>query len=380
MKRKLFLPSLVVVVLLAAVAGGIAARARAAASVKVETLQMAIPTLSVASPKQGDGRSEVVLPGSIQAFTEAPIYARTSGYLKRWHADIGTHVKAGQLLAEIDAPEVDQQLRQARADLATSEANAALAETTANRWKALLVTESVTPQETDQMIGNRNAKRAMVESARSNVRRLEDTQSFQRITAPFAGVITARNVDVGALVGVGTGSGTGRELFHLAATQTLRVYVKIPQSHSRSAVPGVEAYTTLAERPESRFKGTLVRTADAIDPLSRTLLAEVDIDNATGTLMPGAYAQVHLRLRSGGDPWIVPATALLFRAEGPRVAVVRGGKAELVPITIGRDLGTALEIASGLSADDQVVLNPPDSLVTGQAVNVASASAAAGGQ
>ena len=379
MTRKLFASALVVVTL-AAVAWGIASRARAAASLENETLRMAVPTVSVASPKQGDGLSEVVLPGSIQAFTDAPIYARTSGYLKRWHADIGTHVKAGQLLAEIDAPEVDQQLRQARADLATAEANAALAETTANRWKALLETESVTPQETDQMVGDRNAKRAMVESARSNVRRLEDTQSFQRITAPFEGVITARNVDVGALIEGGTGSGSGKELFHLAATQTLRVYVKVPQSLSRSAVPGVEAYITLAERPENRFKGTLVRTADAIDPATRTLLAEVDIDNATGALMPGAYAQAHLQLRSTAGSLVIPATALLFRAEGPRVAVVRGGRAELVPITIGRDLGIALEIASGLAGNDQIVLNPPDSIVTGQAVRLVPSGSAGGGQ
>jgi len=378
MKRKLLLPSLLVVAVLATVAWGIAARARAAASLKKETLQMAVPTVSVALPKRGDGIREAVLPGRIQAFTDAPIYARTSGYLKRWHADIGARVKAGQLLAEIDAPEVDQQLRQARADLATAEANAALAETTANRWKALLVTESVTPQETDQMIGDRNAKVAMVESARANVRRLEDTRSFQRIIAPFDGVITARNVDVGALIEVG--SGAGKELFHLAATQTLRVYVNVPQSYSRSAVPGVEAYITLAERPESRFKGTLVRTADAIDPVSRTLLAEVDVDNASGALMPGAYAQVHLQLRSTAGSLVVPATALLFRAEGPRVAVVRGGKAELVPIIIGRDLGTSLEIASGLAGREQVVLNPPDSIVTGQVVNVAPSGTAAGGQ
>jgi RND family efflux transporter MFP subunit len=380
MKRPHYYLALGAVALLGTVAWGLASRAKAAASLAKDTLEMAVPTVSVAAPKRSDGTTEVVLPGSIHAFTDAPIYARTSGYLRRWHADIGTRVKAGQLLAEIDAPEVDQQLRQARADLATAEANASLAETTATRWKALLVTDSVTPQETDQVIADRNAKRAMVESARSNVRRLEDTQSFQRITAPFAGVITARNVDVGALVEVGTGSGTGRALFHLAATQTLRVYVSVPQVYSRSAVAGVETAITLAELPGRRFKGTLVRTAEAIDPVSRTLLAEVDIDNATGALMPGAYAQVHLQLRSGGDPWVVPATALLFRAEGPRVAVVRDGKAELVPVTIGRDLGTTLEIASGLSGGEAVVLNPPDSLVTGQVVNVARSGSPGSGQ
>jgi RND family efflux transporter MFP subunit len=370
MKRKLYIPALVVFALLVTVAWGIASRVKAAASLEKETLQTAVPTVSVEQPKRSDGTTEVVLPGSLQAFTDAPIYARTSGYLKRWHFDIGAPVRAGQLLAEIDAPEVDQQLRQARADLATAEANAKLAETTAVRWKGLLESDSVTPQETDQKIGDHDAKHAMVESARSNVRRLEDTQSFQRITAPFDGVITARNVDVGALIDVGSGSGTGRELFHLAATRRLRVYVNVPQVYSHSATPGLAADIVLAELPGRRFQGTLVRTAQAIDPVSRTLLTEVDVDNATGELMPGAYAQVHLQLAPTADPLVIPATALLFRAEGPRVAVVRDGKAELVPITIGRDLGTALEIASGLSGNEAVVLNPPDSLVSGQVVNV----------
>jgi RND family efflux transporter MFP subunit len=376
MKRQIYVPFLVVVVLMVVVAWGISARARAAASLQKETQQMAIPTLSVASPKRSDGTTEVVLPGSIQAFTDAAIYARIGGYLKRWYVDIGDKVKAGQLLAEIEAPEADQQLRQAQADLLTAQANAALAETTAARWQALLVTDSVTPQETDQMVGDRNAKVAMVESARANVKRLEELQSFEKIRAPFDGVITARNVDVGALIQVGTGTGTGAELFQLAATRTLRVYVNVPQVYSRSAVPGVQTEITLAELPSRRFKGTLVRTSDAIDPRARTLLAEVDIDNASGELKPGAYAQVHLKLVSTAGALVVPATALLFRAEGPRVVVVRNGKAELVPITIARDLGTALEIASGLTGNEQIVLNPPDAIVTGQDVNVAPSAPA----
>ncbi len=219
-----------------------------------------------------------------------------------------------------------------------------------------------------------------MESARSNVRRLEDTQSFQRIAAPFAGVITARSTDVGALIEVGTGNGPGRELFHLATTDKLRVYVNVPQADSRSAVPGVEADLTLAELPGRRFKGTLIRTAQAIDPTSRTLLAEVDVDNTTGELMPGAYAQVHLRLRSSADALLVPANALLFRSEGLRLAVVREGKVELVAVTLGRDLGNAVEIASGLAGTEQIVLNPPDSLVSGQAVSVVPSGATGGGQ
>jgi multidrug efflux pump subunit AcrA (membrane-fusion protein) len=310
MKRVLFFLSLGAT-LLGIVAGGLAFRAKAAVSVERETLERAVPMVSVAQPIREDGTTEVVLPGSIQAFTDAPIYARTNGYLKCWYVDIGARVKAGQLLAEVDTPEVHQQLEQARADLA-----AAL-----------------------------------------------------RITAPFDGVITARNTDVGALVEVG--NGTGRELFHLAAIDKLRVYVNVPQTYSRTAVPGVEAELALAELPGRRFKGTLVRTARAIDPTSRTLLAEIAVDNATGDLLPGAYAQVRLLLGSGADLLFVPATALLFRPEGPRVAVVRDGKAELVAVTLGRDLGGALEIASGLVGNEVVVLNPPDSLVSGQAVRVA---------
>jgi RND family efflux transporter MFP subunit len=206
------------------------------------------------------------------------------------------------------------------------------------------------------------------------VRRLEETRSFQRITAPFDGVITTRNVDVGALIEVGTGNGPGRELFHLAATDRLRVYVNVPQAHSRSAVPGATAEITLAERPDKNFEGTLVRTAEAIDPVSRTLLAEIDVDNKTGELLPGAYAQVHLHLRGDSDPLVVPATALLFRAEGPRVAVLKDGKVELVGVTLGRDLGNAVEIASGLKGDEQVIQTPPDSVIAGQQVRVATRS------
>ena len=379
-RRGLYFLSLGLIAFFGTVAGGLVSRAKAAASLKQETLQMADPMVTVAPPKRADDATEVVLPGNIQAFTDAPIYARTNGYLKRWHVDIGARVKAGQLLAEIDAPEVDQQLQQARADLASAEANSKLAGTTAVRWKGLLETDSVSRQETDEKVGDLQAKEAAVESARSNVRRLEDTQSFQRIAAPFAGVITARSTDVGALIEVGTGNGPGRELFHLATTDKLRVYVNVPQADSRSAVPGVEADLTLAELPGRRFKGTLIRTAQAIDPTSRTLLAEVDVDNTTGELMPGAYAQVHLRLRSSADPLLVPANALLFRSEGLRLAVVREGKVELVAVTLGRDLGNAVEIASGLAGTEQIVLNPPDSLVSGQAVSVVPSGATGGGQ
>jgi RND family efflux transporter MFP subunit len=369
--RTLVVSTLVALPVLVAIGGGLAKRARAAAKLGKETRELAVPTVAVAPPAREDVAPEIVLPGNIQAFTDAPIYARTNGYLKRWYVDIGTKVKPGQLLAEIDAPEVDQQLHQARADLATAEANAQLARSTAARWKGLLESDSVSPQETDEKLGDLEAKTAVVESARSNVRRLEETRSFQRITAPFDGVITARNVDVGALIEVGTGNGPGRELFHLAATERLRVYVNVPQAHSRSAVPGATAEITLAERPDRTFQGTLVRTAEAIDPVSRTLLAEIDVDNESGELLPGAYAQVHLHLRGDQDPLVVPATALLFRAEGPRVAVLKDGKVELVDVTLGRDLGNAVEIASGLKGDEQIIQTPPDSVIEGQEVRVA---------
>ncbi|HTO45630.1 MAG TPA: efflux RND transporter periplasmic adaptor subunit [Burkholderiales bacterium] len=361
----------IALVFLAALVWGILPRLEATAALKKETQALNIPTVSVIRPKTGDASQELVLPGNMQPFVDTPIYARTNGYLKRWTADIGAHVKTGQLLAEIDTPEVDDQLHQARADLATAEANYKLAEKTAARWQALLKTESVSQQEADQTQGDMEAKKAALESARFNVSRLEKMQAFKRIYAPFDGVITARNTDVGALIDAGSGGGPGKELFHLASTQKLRVYINVPQFYSRDAAPGVEAGLTLTEFPGRVFKGTLVRTTQAIDAASRTMLAEVAVDNPTGELLPGSYAQVHLKLHSSNTAFIVPVNTLIFRSDGIQVAVVQPDqRVALKKILVGRDFGTEVEVMSGIEKEDAVVLNPADSLASGAQVRV----------
>jgi RND family efflux transporter MFP subunit len=286
--------------------------------------------------------------------------------------DIGTHVKAGELLAEIEAPELDHQLQQAKADLATADANLKLAQTTADRWTFLLKTQSVSRQETDEKIGDLNAKKAMVDASGSAVHRLEDLQSYEKVTAPFDGVITARNTDVGALIDAGANT-PARELFHLAATNRLRVFVNVPENFDSAAQPGAHATLHLAEFPGRTFTGTLVRNANAIDTASRTLLVEVDVENPTGELLPGAYVSVHLRMPGGGARGLtIPANTILFRSEGLRVGVVRQGHAQLVPIAVGRDYGNEIEVVSGLTLRDQVILNPADSLVSGEEVRVPS--------
>lgn len=374
-------------ILLAVIAGvvgalvvrGIHARMEEAAGVGRDTAEAAMPAVSVIYPKRGAPVDEVVLPGAIRAFIDAPIYARTSGYLKRWQADIGARVKAGDLLAEIESPEVDKQLDQARADLAVVEANYKLAESTAARWQDLLKTDSVSKQETDEKIGDFHARKAAVDASRSNVRRLEDLQSFEKVYAPFDGVITARNTDVGQLIDAGSGGQAGgqpRELFHLAATNRLRVFVNVPQLYSRSAGPGVTATLTLAEFPGQRFSGKVARTAEAIDMASRTLLAEVDVENADGRLLPGAFTEVHLKLRSKVASLLLPVNTLVFRSQGLEVGVVRGDKAQLVPIQMGRDYGVEVEVVSGIGEDDRVIVNPPDSLISGTTVRVAEAAPA----
>ncbi|MGO8790402.1 MAG: efflux RND transporter periplasmic adaptor subunit [Terriglobia bacterium] len=355
----------------AVVSRGINSRARATSIVTAETQDLAVPAVSVMQPQRGEPREEIVLPGNIQAFTDAPIYARTNGYLKRWYVDIGARVKAGELLAEIDTPEVDQQLDQALAELATAQANYQLAQTTAARYQSLLESDSVAKQDVDNAVSDAKAKKAMVDSAQSNVKRLEQLQSFEKIYAPFDGVITARNTDIGQLIDSGSGT-PAKELFHIAAINTLRVYVSVPQSYRRSASPGVEADLTLAEFPGRTFKGTLVRNADAINAASRTLLTEVDVNNPTGELVPGAYAEVHLKLPSTAATFLLPANAFLFRSEGLQVGVVREGKAALLPIVLGKDFGTQAEVISGLEGDEQVIVNPPDSLVSGEAVRIAA--------
>jgi RND family efflux transporter MFP subunit len=354
---------------------GISGRARADATLK-QVVQDSLPTVSVVKPKTGAANQDVVLPGNVRAYTDTPIYARTSGYLKKWYVDIGGHVKAGQLLAEIETPEIDSQLQQARAQLATAQANYQLAQSTAERWKELVATDSVSKQETDEKLGDLNAKKATVDAASYNVKRLEELHAFRMVYAPFAGVITMRNTDVGALIDAGANS-PGRELFHLAATNKLRVYVSVPQANSRMAVPGVVADLTLAELPGRTFTGKVVRTANAIDASSRTLLTEIEVDNSKGELLPGAYVTVHLKLATaaGNAPAMtIPVNTLLFRQEGLRVALVRDGKAVLQPITIGRDFGSEVEVVHGLQADDAVIANPPDSVVSGMPVRVQTAA------
>jgi RND family efflux transporter MFP subunit len=314
-------------------------------------------------PKLGAPSEELVLPGNMEAYTDTPIYARTNGYLKRWYVDIGAHVKAGQLLAEIETPEIDQQLRQARAQLATAEADSRLSKSTAERWKNLRKTDSVSPQETEEKVGDMESKNAM-----------EQTQSFQKIYAPFSGVITARNVDIGDLINAGS-SGTAKEMFHLAAVSQMRVYIQVPQMNARMALPGTPVELALPEMPGKLIAAHVARTSEAMDPASRTLRVEVDVDNAAQQLVPGEYVQVHIKLASPSSTLIVPVNGVLFRSEGISTVVVHGDHVELQPITIGRDFGDELEVTSGLSASDRVVINPPDSIVAGQKIQLAQGGA-----
>jgi RND family efflux transporter MFP subunit len=363
----------------AIVIAGILPRRRARAALKDRTNDLAIPTVSVVHPKLGAPLSEITLPGNIQAFTDSPIYARTNGYLKKWYVDIGARVTAGQLLADIETPEVDQELDQARADLNTAQANYNLSQITSARYQDLLKTDSVSKQDVDNANGDFQAKKAMVSSAQYNVKRLEELQAFEKIYAPFEGVITARNTDVGHLINSGNG-GPATELFHIAAVRTMRVYINLPQQYSQAAIPGITADLTLQEFPGRRFQGKLVRTSDAIDVATRTLLVEVDVDNPHGEILPGAYTEVHLKIPSGVPALIVPVSALIFHSDGLQVGTVQNGnRAALTSITLGRDMGSEVEVVSGLTATDSVIANPPDSLISGETVRVVTAGANADG-
>src|SRR5947207_1070959 len=360
--------ALMILLAVAAAFWGITTRARALAVVTRETRELAVPTVAVVAPEKGSPHEEIALPGNMQAFADAAIYARTNGYLKRWLVDIGAHVRPGQLLAEIDTPEIDHQLQQAQADLGTAQANAKLAQTTAERYRDLMRSDSVSQQDLDNANGNLEAKAAAVESARANVRRLEQLQSFKRIDAPFDGVITARNTEIGALIDSGSNA---RELFHVAAVQKLRVFVNVPEVYARAARIGLAADLTLKEFPGRRFEGTLVRTAQSIDVSSRTLLTEIDVDNPKGELLPGSYAEVHFKLPTPTSTLKLPVSALIFRADGLVVATVRNGtQVAIVPVTTGRDFGSSVEIVGGLTGAERVVVNPPDSLTDGQTVRV----------
>src|SRR5467141_4732694 len=313
-----------------------------------ETEALAIPTVAVFHPAIESGEEDLVLPGTMQAYVESPIYARTSGYLKKWYRDIGSRVRQGELLTDIDTPEVDQQLMQARADLNTAKANARLSEITATRYGELIKTDGVSKQEVDNASGDFEAKRAIVQSSEANVRRLEELESFKHIYAPFSGVITRRNVDTGTLINAGNG-GASQQLFSLAQTDPIRVYVSVPEAYAPSIRAGLGAFLELTQYPGQRFEGKVVRTAESIDPGTRTLLTEVDVPNHAAALLPGGYAQAHLQVKVTGARLAVPVNALLFRSEGLRAVVVDANhKTHLKALTIGRDYGTTLEVLQGL--------------------------------
>ena len=348
---------------------GVSSRAGALEKVARETRDRAVPTVDVITPTPGAPQEELVLPGTMQPFSDAPIYARTNGYVRKCYVDIGTRVHAGQLLADIDTPEIDRQLDQARAALSTAEANLRLAQTTADRYRDLMKTDSISHQDLDNANGALEARQAEVEAARANANRLDQLHAFGRIEAPFDGVVTARNTDVGALIDSGSNA---KELFHIAAVHRLRVFVNVPQTYSRSAKPGLQADITLAEFPGRRFTGVLARTSESIDVASRTLLTEFDVDNARGELLAGSYADVHLKLGTESTTYRLPVNAVIFGSEGLHVATVGAGDAVVItPIALGRDYGNSVEVLSGLSGNERVIVNPPDSIAAGEVVRVA---------
>jgi RND family efflux transporter MFP subunit len=350
---------------------GILRRTRADSVLAERTQELAAPTVTVAVPPKGAPVDSFVLPGNVTAWTDSPIYARTNGYLTHWYFDIGAKVKKGALLAEIATPEVDQQLSQAQADLATAEANANNARIQADRYTGLVKSNAVSRQDTDTFVNQAAATAAAVRSAQANVQRLSELQSFEKVYAPFDGVVTARAVDIGQLINQGAGQAAGTELFHMQAIQTLRVYANLPQNYSQTVKQGMKVDLTFAEHAGKIFQGTLARTADAIDPASRTLLVEIDVDNRGGELLPGSLAQVHFKTPTAGPVFVVPSAALIFRKEGMRVGIVADGNvARLVPVVIGEDDGANVQIVNGLSATDLVIQDPPDALIDGEKLTV----------
>jgi RND family efflux transporter MFP subunit len=365
---------LVAVVVLAllgfAIYSGIRSRAEADVKLVQATHAEAVPAVAVVYPTRGSAHQEIALPGSTQAYIDTPIYARTNGYLRKWFFDIGAHVKKGQLLAIIETPELDQQLQQARANLKNAQANLQIAQITAARWQNLLKTNSVSQQETDQAVSDLSSREALVASNEANVRRLEQLQDYEKIYAPYDGVITARNTDIGDLIEAGQNS-MPKELFHLDSISKLRVFIPVPEVYSEAVKDGERVALTLDEFPGRTFTGTLVRNSDAIDPATRTLNVEVDIANPDGLLKPGAYVFVHLVVPPDKGAVTIPSNTLLFRSEGLRVGVVRNGHVQLAPITIGHDYGSSVEVLTGLNPTDAVVVDPADSLESGEAVQIA---------
>src|ERR1017187_8051087 len=353
---------------------GIWSRVRARAALNTETAQAALTAVSVVSPKQTAPAEEIILPGNVQPYISSPIYARTNGYLKKWYFDIGAHVKQGELLALIETPEVDQQLEQARSNLLTAQANLELASITKTRYQGRLKTNAVAQQDVDNAEGTYNANKAIVDANQANVKQLQAMQSFEKIYAPFDGVITARNTDIGDLINSGSSSNVKTDLFQIAQPGTLRVYVNVPEEYSQGIKAGMTADLSLAEFPGRKFQGKLVRTADDINLTTRTLLIEIDVDNPTGTLLTGSYAEVHLGVPTQASTFLIPVNTLLFRTEGLRVGVVKDRKVELTAVVPGHDFGNQIEIVSGLKPHDQVIVNPPASIVSGQEVQIVQAT------
>lgn len=374
--RKYWLVAVIAVVVAAGLfLLGIRSRLRDTAKLRVVAAQMSVPPVSVALPKLAAPAQEVVLPGDVQPLISSPIYARTDGYLKKWYFDIGAHVKAGQLLAVIQSPEVDQQLEQARSNLATAQANLDLSEITRTRYEGMFVKHAVSQQDRDNAVGAYNANKSIVDADKANVQHYAAVVSFEKVYAPFDGVITARNTDIGDLINSGSNTAPKTDMFHIAQTDTLCVYVNVPEDFARGVVPGqTKADIVLAEFPGRKFPGTLVRTSDSINMTTRTLLAEVDVPNPAGTLFTGAYAEVHLDIPSDHPTYLIPANTLLFRTQDLQVGVVQDGKVVLKNVIAGHDLGDEIEIVSGLTDHDQVIVNPSDSLVSGQAVQIVNAT------
>ena len=378
-KRGWLLAGVMLVVFGGIVVYGIVSRLTTERTVRTETAQMAAPSVSVVSPQHTAPAQEIVLPGNVQPFISSPIYARTNGYVKNWYADIGAHVRKGQLLAVIETPEVDQQLAQSRSNLATAQANLKLAEITKNRYQGLLATHAVAQQDADNAVGTYSANKAIVEADQANVRQLETLQSFEKVYAPFDGIITARNTDIGQLINAGNSGNTKADLFLISQPGKLRVYINVPEQYSKAAAPGLTANLTLAEFPGRQFQGKLVRTSDSINFASRTLTAEVDVDNPSGELLTGAYTEVHLKVPGQTSSYLIPVSALIFRSQGLQVAVVKDNSVVLTPVTPGRDFGEQIEIVSGLQGNEAVITSPPDSIISGQKVQVIRAAANAGG-
>ena len=351
---------------------GILERIHTNAALRTETADSAIPTVSVVAPKRAAPSQEIVLPGNVQPYVSSPIFARTDGYLLHWYFDIGAHVKKGQLLAIISSPEVDQQLQQARSNLLTAQANLKLAEITMNRYQGLVKSNAISQQFVDNAVGSYNANKAIVDADQAAVDQYAALVSFERVYAPFDGVITARNTDIGDLINSGSTANPKTDLFHIAQPGVLRVYVNVPEEYSQQTRPGLTAELKLDEFPGRMFTGKLVRTADAINYTTRTLLVEVDVNNPSGELLSGAYAEVHFKIPGQASTYILPVDTLLFRKEGLNVAVVENGKAKLVPVTPGRDFGDSIEIVSGLQGNESVIMSPPDSIVTGETVKIAT--------